>query len=82
MNVHAAQSYKHLMKMIGSMDVTEEQKARFTQALRGFAPVMETLVDIAGEFKLEDKLNRVTIPVVEITQEESMLIEVFFFRRS
>lgn len=47
--------------MIGSIEVTEEQKAKFVQALKGFSPLMDVIPEIAGEFKLENKLNTVSI---------------------
>ena len=64
-DIFTGQSYKHLMKMIGSMEVTEEQKAKFSQALKGFSPLKDAVVEIAGEFQLENKLNRVSIEPID-----------------
>ncbi|XKL59635.1 hypothetical protein PGB90_000651 [Kerria lacca] len=52
-----SQSYKHLIKMIGRMELNEEQKLKFNQALRGFCSLTDITAEIAAEFKLENKLN-------------------------
>ena len=52
--------------MIGSMDLTEDQRAKFNHALKGFSPLMDVVTEIAGEFKLENKLNNVSIEFVEV----------------
>lgn len=55
------QSYKHLISMISSMELTDEQKLKFSQALKGFCPLKDVVAEIAVEFKLENKLNLVFI---------------------
>lgn len=47
--------------MISSMELTDEQKLKFNQALKGFYPVKDAVAEIAVEFKLENKLNLVFI---------------------
>lgn len=51
--------------MISSMELTDEQKLKFDQALRGFYSIKDATTEIAAEFKLEDKLNLVHVKLLE-----------------
>lgn len=57
--------------MIGRMELNEEQKLKFNQALRGFCSLTDITAEIAAEFKLENKLNLVN------TEYESKLFTIF-----
>ncbi len=60
----SGQSYRHLMKLIAGIELNDDQKYKFTQALRGFYPLQETIKEIAAEFKLENKLNLVIYLII------------------
>lgn len=55
------QSYMYLLRMINSVELSDEQKLKFSQALHGFYPLTDVLGEVAAEFKLENKLNLVSI---------------------
>lgn len=59
--LNLGQSYKHLMKMISCVELSDEQKLKFSQALHGFYPLTDVLGEVAAEFKLENKLNLVSL---------------------
>lgn len=47
--------------MISSVELSDEQKLKFNQAIHGFYPLTDVVGEVAAEFKLENKLNLVSL---------------------